>query len=282
MAFLLTCRGIPIILYGDEQYLHNDTSTPNGNGNDPYNRVPMTSFDTTTTAYKLIGQLASLRQSNDALGYGTYLQRWISNDVYVYERRFFNDVVLVAINKNDTVSYPITNLYTALPPGTYNDYLNGLVSGGSLSLTVQPGNGVNNPAASLSLPPHTVAVWQFVGSPSAPEVGSIGPTVGQPGQLVTIAGKGFGNTNGQILFGSTPASIQSWTDTSVNFRVPSVSNNIYQVQLKNAAGSTSNSIQFTVLTSQLVPVTFTVANAQTNPGDYIFLTGSTVELGNDL
>ena len=56
MAFLLTSRGIPVILYGDEQYLHNDTN----NGNDPYNRVWMSSFSTTTTAYQLINKLAAL------------------------------------------------------------------------------------------------------------------------------------------------------------------------------------------------------------------------------
>jgi glycosidase len=71
MAFLLTGRGIPIILYGDEQYLHNDT---NG-GNDPYDRVWMSSFNTTTRAYQLINKLATLRQSNNALGYGGFQQR---------------------------------------------------------------------------------------------------------------------------------------------------------------------------------------------------------------
>jgi hypothetical protein len=36
-----------------------------------------------------------------------------------------------------------------------------------------------------------------------------------------------------------------------------------------------------VLTAKLIPVTFTVNNANpTNPGDYIFVTGNTVELGN--
>ena len=113
MAFILTARGIPIILYGDEQYLVNNT---NG-GNDPYNRVWMSSFNTTTNAYQLIAKLAALRQSNDAVGYGTWKQRWINNDVYIYERQFFNDVVLVAINKNDSTSYPISGLNTALPAG---------------------------------------------------------------------------------------------------------------------------------------------------------------------
>jgi glycosidase len=275
MAFLLTFRGVPVILYGDEQYLHNDTSS----GNDPYNRVEMTSFSTTTTAYQLINKLATLRQNNDALGYGMFQQRWINNDVYIYERRFFNDVVLVAINKNDSTSYSISGLYTALPAGTYTDYLNGLLSG--MSLTVGPGNNVSNPATNFTLPAQTVAVWQFVGKPSAPEVGSIGPTVGQPGLPVTIAGKGFGASGGQVLFGSTAASIQSWSDTSVTFQVPGVANGVYQVQVKNNAGTASNAIQFTVLTAPLIPVTFTVANAApTSFGDYIFLTGNTVELGN--
>jgi hypothetical protein len=98
---------------------------------------------------------------------------------------------------------------------------------------------------------------------------------------VTIAGKGFGASGGQVLFGSTAASIQSWSDTSIAFQVPNVANGIYQVQVKNNVGTAANAIQFTVLTAPLIPVTFTVANATpTKFGDYIFLTGSTVELGN--
>ena len=276
MAFLLTSRGIPVILYGDEQYLHNDT---NGGG-DPYCRVWMSSFSTTTTAYKLINKLAGLRQStNDALAYGTFRQRWINNDVYIYERQFFNDVVLVAINKNDTTSYPISGLLTSLPAGTYSDYLGALLGGSSLTVTA--GSGGNNPAGNFTLPAHTVAVWQSTGTPSTPEVGSIGPTLGQPGMKVTIAGKGFGTATGHVMFGTTSATIQSWTDSAITFTVPSVTNGVYQVQLKNSAGALANTIQFTVLTAQLIPVTFTVNNATpTNPGGYIFLTGSTVELGN--
>jgi glycosidase len=281
MAFLLTCRGIPVILYGDEQYLHNDT--PNGNGNpgdDPYNRVWMSSFDTTTTAYKLINKLAGLRQSsNDALAYGTFQQRWINSDVYIYERQFFNDVVLVAINKNDSTAYPISGLFTALPAGSYTDYLNGLLGGSGL--TVTGASGGNNPANNFTLTPHTVSVWQSAGTPAAPEVGSIGPTLGQPGMKVTIAGKGFGTATGQVLLGSTAAAVQSWSDTSVTFMVPNAGNGVYQLQLKNNSGVAANTIQFTVLTGQLIPVTFTVNNAApTSVGDYIFLTGSTVELGN--
>src|SRR5215469_3392815 len=275
MAFILTGRGIPIILYGDEQYLFNNS---NG-GNDPYNRVWMSSFNTATAAYTIIGKLAGLRAANDAVGYGGWKQRWINSDVYIYERQFFNDVVLVAINKNDTTGYNISGLSTALPPGTYPDYLGGLQSGNNL--TVSAGSGGNNPANSYTIAPASVSVWQYQVNAPAPEVGSIGPHVGQPGMTVTIAGDGFGATTGSVWFGATAATIKSWSNASVTFTVPSVASGSYNVQLKNAGGAAANTITFTVLTAKLIPVTFTVNNAHpTNTGDYIFVTGNTVELGN--
>jgi glycosidase len=275
LAFQLTCRGVPTIYYGDEQYLHNDT----GGGGDPYNRPMMASFSTTTTAFNLIHSLATLRGSNPALAYGTSQQRWINSDVYIYERKFFNDVVLTAINKSDTTGYSITGLLTALSPGSYSDYLAGLLGGSGI--TVTSGSVGNNPVNNFTLAAHTVAVWQATATATAPQVGSIGPTVGQPGLKVVIAGKGFGASTGSVLFGATAATINSWSDTSVTFTVPSVTNGVYQVQLKNSGGTAANTIQFTVLTAKLIPVTFTVNSATpTSVGDYIFLTGSTVELGN--
>jgi len=126
LAFDLTARGIPTIYYGDEQYLHNDT----GGGGTPYNRLWMSSFSTSTTAYQLISKLSALRTgTNDALAYGTQTQRWMNSDVYIYERQFFGDVVLVAMNKSTSQGYSITGLNTALPAGNYSDYLGGLLSG---------------------------------------------------------------------------------------------------------------------------------------------------------
>jgi hypothetical protein len=275
LAFELTARGIPTIYYGDEQYIHNDT----GGGGTPYNRPWMNSFSTTTTAYKLISKLSALRTgTNDALAYGTQKQRWMNSDVYIYERQFYGDVVLVAINKNTSTSYAITGLYTALPAGNYSDYLGGLLNG--LGITVTAGSGGNNPVANFNLPAYGVAVWVASTTPTAPEVGSIGPTVGQSGMKVTIAGKNLGSSTGSVLFGTTSASISSWTATSVTFTVPNVSNGVYLVQLKNSSGTLANTIQFTVLTAKMIPVTFTVNNANpTNTGDYIYLTGNTVELG---
>jgi hypothetical protein len=275
LSFVLTSRGIPCIYYGTEQYLHNDT---NG-GNDPYNRPMMANFSTTTTAYSLINQLSTLRRNNPAIAYGSMGQRWANSDVYIYERKFFGSVVLVAINKNETSSYSISGLNTALPIGSYSDYLNGLLGG--LSITVSSGTGGNNPVSTFTLPAHTVSVWQFTEGAAPPEVGSIGPTVGQPGVKVTIAGRNFGAATGTVKFGTTVATINSWSSTKVVATVPSVTNGNTSVTITNSSSQVSNSIQFTTLTAKLVPVTFTVNNATpTNVGDYIFLAGSTIELGN--
>jgi glycosidase len=274
LAFTLTSRGIPCIYYGTEQYLHNDT---NG-GTDPYNRPMMPSFSTSTTAYQLVNKLSTLRHNNPAVPYGSMGQRWINNDVYIYERRFFGSTVLVAINKDDSSSYSISGLNTALPAGTYSDYLTGLLGGSSIS--VSNGSGGNNPVANFTLPAHTVAVWQFTEGSAPPEVGSIGPTVGQSGVKVTIAGRNFGSSTGSVKFGTTTATINSWTPTQIVCTTPSVTNGVYTVTVTNSSSQVSNGIQYTVLTAKLIPVTFTVYNATpTQVGDYIFLTGNTVELG---
>ena len=62
-----------------------------------------------------------------------------------------------------------------------------------------------------------------------PIVDSVVPPVGQPGTLVTIAGTGFGNTQGQgntggsgssVTIGGVPAQVVSWSDTKIVAIVP--------------------------------------------------------------
>jgi glycosidase len=274
MAFVLTSRGIPCIYYGTEQYLHNDTS----GGTDPYNRPMMSAFSTSTTAYTLTNRLSSLRRSNTAIPYGSMTQRWINNDVYIYERKFFGNVVLVAINKNETTGYSISGLNTSLPVGTQADNLTGLLGG--VSITVGSGSGGNNPVNTFTLPAHAVSVWQFTEGAASPQIGSIGPTAGQPGVKTVIAGRNFGAAGGSVKFGTTTATVNSWSPTQIVVTTPSVTNGNYNVTVTNSGGTVSNGIQYSVLTAKLIPVTFTVNNATpTSVGDYIFLTGNTVELG---
>ncbi|HEX8995033.1 MAG TPA: alpha-amylase family glycosyl hydrolase [Ktedonobacterales bacterium] len=265
----LTAPGVPIIYYGTEQYLHNDT----GGGTDPYNRPMMSSWSTTTTAYKLIANLAGLRHTNPALAYGTYRQRWMNNDVFIFERQFYNNVVLIAVNKSATSSYSIGGLYTNLPTGSYSDYMGGLLGGNSI--TVGSGGAVNG----FTLNPYEAAVWQFTaGAPSAPEIGSVGPELAKPGNSVIIDGQGFGSSTGAVDFGSTAATVQSWSSNSITVKVPSIAGGQYNLQVCTA--SCSNSYKINVDNASQVAVTFTVYNAPpTNPGDNVYLTGQFYEIG---
>lgn len=268
-AAMLTAPGVPIIYYGTEQYLHNDTS----GGGDPYNRPMMSSFSETTTAFKVVQKLGGLRHSNPALGYGTYTQRWMNNDVIIYERQFYNSVVLFAVNKSASTDYTISGLTTNLPQGSYSDYMGGLLGG--MGITVGSGGAVNN----FSLPHGDVAVWQYTaGEPTAPEIGSVGPELAKPGNTVIVDGLGFGSS-GTVKFGTTNATVQSWTSHSITVTVPNAPGQNVAVQV--CTGSCSNTYKINVATAAQVPVTFTVYNSpSTQSGDNVYVTGNVEELGN--
>ncbi|MGC2502238.1 MAG: alpha-amylase family glycosyl hydrolase [Silvibacterium sp.] len=273
-AFVLTSRGIPIIYYGDEQYLHSDT---NG-GRDPYTRVWMSSYNTNTVGFRLVKRLAASRQTNDALAYGSMEPLWVKPDVFIFERRFANDVVMVAINKSEHSSASIPELKTGLPPGKYRDYLRGMMSGSRIHVRRDANSGEQH-VDSFTLAPHSVAVWQSARVAGKPEVGSIGPAIGQPGMQVTLAGEQFGSAKGTVLWGNTAAPIRSWSNETVTLAVPAVPNGHYKVQLKTATGEAANTIPFTVLQGKLIPVTFTVKNVPAAAGASVYLTGNTVEIG---
>ncbi len=269
LAVTLGAPGVPIIYYGTEQYLHNDTS----GGGDPYNRPMMSSFSTTTTAYQEIHDFSTLRQNNPALAYGTYQQRWMNSDVYIFERQFYNSVVLEAVNKGSS-SYNISGLYTNLPTGSYNDYLGSLLGGGT-NITVNSGGSVTP----FTLGANQTSVWQFTaGEPSTPEIGHIGPNLSKPGDTVIIDGQGFGSS-GTVKFGSTNATVNSWSSHSISVTTPNVAGGQYSVQV--CTSSCSNGYLNSVSSGAQVAVTFTVYNAPpTNVGDNVYLTGNDAELSN--
>ncbi|MFO1495034.1 MAG: alpha-amylase family glycosyl hydrolase [Lysobacterales bacterium] len=271
LAFVLTARGIPCIYYGTEQYLEG--------GDDPDNRRKMPAFDETTTAFKLIKSLSTLRKDNEALGYGGITERWINANTFIYERKFYDSVVVVAINKGAT-SQAVSGLLTSLPTGTYSDYLTGLVGG--VALTSTTANGSNWNSASFTLPANSVSVWQRDPTVSVAQLGNVTPTAAQPGVKVIISGQGFGAATGSVKFGTTAATITSWNDQQIVATVPAVGQGVHAVTVTRSGSVTpSNSFNFTAYQAKLVPVTFTVINASpTSPGDNIYLTGNTVELGN--
>lgn len=267
LALTLTSRGVPGIYYGTEQYL-------TGNG-DPNNRKPMPSFSRATVAYRVIENLAPLRKSNPALAYGDTEERWINSDVYVYEREFGNNVVLVAINRSESTGYNLTGLYTALPAGSYPDELGGLLDGNSI--TVGGGGAVT----AFWLAAGEVGVWEFAGSQTNPQIGHVGPMLGRSGDTITIDGRGFGSATGQAFFGGTSASIVSWSDTQVKAIVPGIGAGKYGVTVKRSGGATSGAYaNFEVLSNAQVSVRFVVNNAYTSWGEDVYLVGSVYELAN--
>ena len=122
LALIMTSRGIPCIYYGTEHYAANFTTNGFGQvGNDPYNREMMPSFDTTTEAYQIIKKLSKLRKESYAIQQGAYIERWVNNDVLVYERNASDDVVVVAMNLGNRTSVNAINL--GLANGTYDNVL---------------------------------------------------------------------------------------------------------------------------------------------------------------
>ncbi|GIO36391.1 putative cyclomaltodextrin glucanotransferase [Paenibacillus antibioticophila] len=270
LAFTLTSRGVPAIYYGTEQYM-------SGNG-DPANRSFMNGFSTDTTAYQVIGKLAPLRKSNPAIAYGSTQERWMNNDVYIYERNFGSSTALIAINRSETASASITGLLTSLPAGTYADELGGLLNGNSI--TVNSAGAVT----AFTLPAGAAAVWQFAANETAPIIGNIGPDLGKAGTILTIDGRGFGNTKGTVYFGTTAVTgsqITDWEDSQIQVIVPAATAGEQSIKVRTASSVDSNSYNsFNLLTGDQVSVRFVVNNATTAFGENVYLTGNTAELGN--
>jgi glycosidase len=275
ISFIFTCRGIPVLYYGDEQYLHSDQSM----GNDPYDRNAMTSFGS-TDAVVLIQYLAALRATNPAIAYGSMQQRWVNDDVYIYERKLGANIVLVAINKGQNSDQAISGLFTYLSPGNYTDYLGGTMGG--VGISVNGNASANNPVSNFALPRRSVSIWVSKGS-LGPSIGSVNPRVANAGVPVTISGAGFGSSNGHVTFthGSTTASatVTHWSDGQITAVVPGLPAGAAQVTVTHGSTS-SNATPFFVSAGTLIPVNFSVSGVPAlSSTDVVMLTGNVPELG---
>lgn len=272
LATLLTSRGIPNIYYGTEQYV-----VP-ADGSDVSGRIFMetdSEFDTQTTAYQLIGDLSELRQSNDAIAYGTTVIRYSDDNVLVYERQFYDDVVLVAVNRQPDQSYTIGPVETNLPAGNYNDYLGGLLYG--FNTVVTAGEGINH-TSSFTLPGGAVCVWQYKGpASSTPQIGDVMSTMGRVGNQVYIYGDGL-NGDVSVKFGDVEAVVESNSANQIVTKVPAGAvpgdNNITVTK----GSSVSNAFVYSVLSGDQNQIIFHV-QANTAMGENIYIVGNIPELG---
>lgn len=267
LTILLTSRGVPKIYYGTEQYLE-------GEG-DPGARRPMPSFDKNTNAYQIIAALSDLRQSNPAMAYGETQERWINEDVLIFERTFDEHTVVVAINRSRQAWYEITGLQTSLEGGTYSDILESRLDGWDLDVNA------DGSVDEFSFGPETVAVWSDTGTVEDPTLGHVGPTMGQPGHTIELSGDGFGDTSGEVQFGDETATIVSWSETTIEVEVPSILAGNYEVSVTDNSGRKSNSYEnFEILSGEQVPVRFVAEDVETSPGEDVYVVGDVHELGN--
>jgi glycosidase len=124
-VLLMTVRGIPIIYYGDEQYLayYSDAqNTPpqyvNSGDDDPWNRQGLDKWDQNAPAFKIIKTLARLRKESPAIAEGQYVTAYVDNDILMFERVHRGEVVLVAVNRGEDKTVSLTRPLD-LPPGHY-------------------------------------------------------------------------------------------------------------------------------------------------------------------
>ncbi|MDK2824632.1 MAG: cyclomaltodextrin glucanotransferase [Clostridia bacterium] len=272
LAVLMTSRGIPNIYYGTEQYLYP------ADDSDIAGRMFMqtsTSFDQTTTAYKLIRKLSDLRKSNEAVSYGTTEILYSTDDVLVFKRQFYDKQVIVAVNRQPDRSFDVPDLNTTLPVGTYHDVLEGLLYGKSMSVVEENGQ---LKIKGFTLSGGEVNIWSY--NPSLgteiPRIGDVISTMGRPGNLIYIYGTGLGG-NVTVKFDTTLAQVVSNSNEMIIAVVPNTPG-IKNITVEKG-NYTSNPFRYHVLSGDLVQVIFKV-NATTEWGQNIHIVGNLPELGN--
>jgi cyclomaltodextrin glucanotransferase len=171
---LLTLRGIPCIFYGTEQHLVNQT---NG-GQDPYNRPMMEDWDQEGSLFRVIQVLAQLRQTNRALAYGSHHQKYVSQMIYAFTRRYRDSRVFTLLNQGEATTISIEQC--DLPDGEHRCLLSGepvRVEGGAIR--------------HLALPARTARVLSVIGpAVEAPVVAKfqLNGFFTQLGQVVVVSG----------------------------------------------------------------------------------------------
>lgn len=268
LALLFSCRGVPMICYGTEQNLHNDT---NG-GDDPYDRPWMSSFDETAPTYKLIKSLSGLRSSNLGFVYGDQHTLAVSKDSYCFERRFGDSVVVVGINKNPEKSMDSVGIKTSMPDGEYPDQLAGELRGQPLK--------VNRGTATITLAPSSFSVWTLAKNSDRPIIASVRPPVVNGGIPVTVSGTGFGAASGRVKVANEYMNVIYWSDTSIKFSAPHLVHGGQKVCVERRDGTVSNGADLQIAESKLIPIRFIVAGpALKSTEEQLFITGNVLSLG---
>lgn len=263
-ALLLTSRGVPTVYYGSEHYMEG--------GQDPENRKDMETFSKNSNSYKIISKLANLRKSGDSLAFGNTVKRWLSEDVLIFERQFGDETTLVAINLSEEESYQIDGLETTLKKGSYKDVLEGIQNGFKIKIDSE------GKANSFQLEPLTVAVWHSKSEKDKTQIGNISPSIGLPGNQISITGRNFGDEEKSVKISGEKGEIVNWKNDRIDFIIPNVEPGFSEIVIE-IDGENIEVGNIDILTDSQIPVRIFAKDVETEPGEHIYIVGNVYELG---
>lgn len=151
---MMVSRGIPCIYYGTEQYLHVGRSTSWGYGGEPYNRQMMAGWHNFNGFARNIKRLAELRRKVSAVSRGEQVTLVATENVWVFERRDADSVLLVAANKGKRQKVRVAN--TRLPDGIYR------ANGVERVRVMGPNIAVRHRQVRFELGQYEIGIWYAV------------------------------------------------------------------------------------------------------------------------
>lgn len=272
LSTLLTSRGIPIVYYGTENGLHNDTA----GGEDPYCRPFMESFDENTENFRLIQKLTRLRHGSKALSAGKQTTIFADKNLFVFKRVTPNQTAIIAINKSAEAAPTSTFMSDqAVKELRAAEDALGLLSGVALSPEL------------ASLPAQSVSIWlKDTGGQSTVKgayIYSVRPPSVSAGGELTIYGEFDGQS--QVQIGNEtikPVFVQGTNGASdrLILRAPLLQLGELPLTVDNNDNSkNSNKLKINVFENNLVLVTLSTKNIKAVAGEKVYLRGTASALG---
>ncbi|RRD92320.1 glycosidase [Clostridiales bacterium COT073_COT-073] len=308
LTFLFTVRGVPVVFQGTEQNRGNMYDDLMYGLADTWNRWSMVTrdengnvitdyFDNTTDTYRLISKLNNLKETYEALRYGTQREMWSSSDVYVFSRRIDSGVntgaeMICAFNNSNekrNVFVPIRS-ESSIQSGTVLE--NVLDSTDRITVS-------NNKKICIELKSNSNKIYKVSENQTkttVPVTFYIKNAITSLGQNIYISGSSSALGNWNVNQAAGPGYCPTYPMWSVTVNHP-VNSTIEFKAIKINGGSVEwegvgNRSYFVAEESaalsfewsregekRLIPVKFIVNNAQTTWGENIYISGNIDELG---